>query len=118
MAMGHVTLKEFYVDREVPYFRDYARRYTDMPMLVSLREREDGSVVADSFLRSSDLGDAGENAEWKTVVYDATPRRGGRSQRLDRLSLGRGGRRAVEPRPGGRRPGTDPARASLTSWSR
>ena len=72
MAMGHVTLKEFYVDRDVPYFRDYARRYTDMPMLVSLREREDGSVVADSFLRSSDLGDAGENAEWKTVVYDAT----------------------------------------------
>ena len=40
-------------------------------MLVTLREREDGSVVADSFLRSSDLGDAGENAEWKTVVYDA-----------------------------------------------
>ncbi len=72
MAMGHVTLKEFYVDRDVPYFRDYARRYTDMPMLVSLRERGDGSVVADSFLRSSDLGDAGENAEWKTVVYDAT----------------------------------------------
>ena len=44
MAMGHVILKEFYVDREVPYFRDYARRYTDMPMLVTLREREDGSV--------------------------------------------------------------------------
>ncbi len=74
MAMGHVTLKEFYVEREVPYFRDYARRYTDMPMLVSLREREDGSVVADSFLRASDLGDEGENAEWKTVVYDATRR--------------------------------------------
>ncbi len=74
MAMGHVTLKEFYVDREVPYFRDYARRLTDMPMLVSLREREDGSVVADSFLRSSDLGDTDENAEWKTVVYDATRR--------------------------------------------
>ena len=72
MAMGHVTLKEFYVDREVPYFRDYARRFTDMPMLVSLREREDGSRVADSFLRASDLGDEGENAEWKTVVYDAT----------------------------------------------
>jgi len=72
MAMGHVTLKEFYVDREVPYFCDYARRYTDMPMLVSLRERDDGSVVADSFLRASDLGDDDEHAEWKTVVYDST----------------------------------------------
>ena len=72
MAMGHVTLKEFYVDREVPYFRDYARRFTDMPMLVSLEQREDGSHVAGSFLRSSDLGDEGENAEWKTVFYDAT----------------------------------------------
>ena len=44
MAMGHVALKEFYVEREVPYFRDYARRFTDMPMLVSLRERDDGSL--------------------------------------------------------------------------
>ena len=25
MAMGHVILKEFYVERETPYFRDYAR---------------------------------------------------------------------------------------------
>ena len=68
MAMGHVTLKEFYVDREVPYFRDYARRYTDMPMLVALDEREDGSYAAGAFLRASDLGETGENAEWKTVV--------------------------------------------------
>ena len=47
MAMGHVILKEFYVEREVPYFRDYARRYTDLPLLVTLRERDDGSWVAD-----------------------------------------------------------------------
>jgi nitrate reductase alpha subunit len=70
MAMGHVALREFYVEREVPYFHDYARRYTDMPMLVSLREREDGSFAADAFLRAADVGDEGENAEWKTVVYD------------------------------------------------
>ncbi len=82
MAMGHVILKEFYVDRETPYFTDYARRYTDMPMLVSLREREDGSCVADSFLRASELPDIDggataaaaedDNGEWKTVVWDAT----------------------------------------------
>jgi nitrate reductase / nitrite oxidoreductase, alpha subunit len=70
MAMGHVILKEFHVDREVPYFRDYARRFTDMPMLVTLRERGDGSVVPDTFLRASDLGEEGENAEWKAVVWD------------------------------------------------
>ena len=39
MAMGHVILKEFYVDRETPYFRDYARRFTDLPLLVTLRAR-------------------------------------------------------------------------------
>ena len=72
MAMGHVILKEFYVDREVPYFRDYARRFTDLPLLVTLREREDG-WVAGRLLRASDLENAGgepEHAEWKPVVLD------------------------------------------------
>ncbi|HJS95273.1 MAG TPA: nitrate reductase subunit alpha [Solirubrobacteraceae bacterium] len=69
MAMGHVILNEFYVEREVPYFRDYARRFTDLPLLVTLRERED-AYVPDRFLRASDLGLGMENAEWKTVVLD------------------------------------------------
>ena len=72
IAMGHVILKEFSVDREVPYFRDYARRFTDLPLLVTLREREDGYVI-DRLLRASDLDDAGgetEHPEWKTVVLD------------------------------------------------
>jgi nitrate reductase alpha subunit len=72
MAMGHVILNEFHVRREVPYFRDYARRYTDLPMLVTLRERDDGTRVADRFLRASDLGHGEENADWKTVVLDAS----------------------------------------------
>ena len=37
MAMGHVILKEFFVDRETPYFTDYTKRYTDLPYLVALR---------------------------------------------------------------------------------
>src|SRR6185437_7031249 len=72
MAMGHVILREFYAEREVPYFRDYARRFTDLPLLVTLRER-DGVYVPDRLLRASDLTDAGgepENAEWKPVVLD------------------------------------------------
>ena len=74
MAMGHVILKEFYVEREVPYFRDYARRFTDLPLLVTLRER-DGAYVPDRLLRASDLPGAGgesRNAEWKPVLLDAS----------------------------------------------
>jgi nitrate reductase alpha subunit len=72
MAMGHVILKEFYVDRQVPYFRDYARRFTDLPLLVTLREH-DGAYVPDRLLRASDLEGAGgepEHAEWKPVMID------------------------------------------------
>ncbi len=69
MAMGHVILREFYVDRPTPYFLDYARCYTDLPFLVTLRPRE-GSYVPDRFLRASDVGHESENADWKTVVID------------------------------------------------
>jgi nitrate reductase alpha subunit len=72
MAMGHVILREFHVDRSVPYFTDYVKRYTDMPMLVRL-VRQDGRLVPERFLRAADLaGAAGEanNPEWKTLAYD------------------------------------------------
>ena len=39
MAMGHVVLKEYFVDRQVPFFADYVRTYTDLPFLVRLVER-------------------------------------------------------------------------------
>ena len=32
MAMGHVILREFHIDRQAKYFADYVRQYTDMPM--------------------------------------------------------------------------------------
>lgn len=69
MAMGHVILKECHVDRQVPFFTDYVRRYTDLPFLVTLAER-DGACVPGKFLRAADLGEDGEGAEWKTVVLD------------------------------------------------
>ncbi|THF63248.1 nitrate reductase subunit alpha [Pseudothauera rhizosphaerae] len=73
LAMGHVALKEFFIDREEPYFQEYARKYTDLPMQVILRPHEDGYVSGRN-LRASDfdgaLGEA-NNPEWKTVVYDA-----------------------------------------------
>jgi len=71
LAMTHVIFKEFHLDRDVPYFTDYAKKTTDLPCLVRLRERE-GAYVADRFLRASDLGEVSENADWKTVVFDAS----------------------------------------------
>jgi len=73
MAMGHVILKEYHVDRQVKYFRDYVRQYTDMPMLVRLSRRDDGTYVPDRFVRASDFdASLGEqnNPEWKTVAFD------------------------------------------------
>jgi nitrate reductase alpha subunit len=70
MAMGHVMLKEFWVDRRVPRFEAYAKRFTDLPLLVALEER-DGAHVPGAFLMAADIGDAGENADWKPVVLDA-----------------------------------------------
>ena len=69
MAMGHVILREFFLDRQVPYFQDYCRRYTDMPMLVRLR-RHGERWVADRYLRHSDLPGAptSDRAAWKTVA--------------------------------------------------
>jgi nitrate reductase / nitrite oxidoreductase, alpha subunit len=72
MAMGHVILKEFHVDRQAAYFRDYCRKYSDMPMLVRLVKRGDG-YVPERFVRASDFDDSlheSVNPEWKTVAID------------------------------------------------
>jgi nitrate reductase alpha subunit len=72
MAMGHVIMKEFHLDKPSAYFTDYARRYTDLPMLVRLVKHGSG-YVADRFLRASDFADKlaqGNNPEWKTVAFD------------------------------------------------
>ncbi len=72
MAMGHVILKEFHLDRKSAYFEDYVRRFTDMPMLVRLVHRGD-RLVADRFIRASDFSDSlgqQNNPDWKTLAYD------------------------------------------------
>ena len=69
MAMGHVVLKEFFVDRTTPQFEDYVKRFTDLPFLVTLDER-DGRVVPGRFLTASDLGQTDEHSEFKTVLLD------------------------------------------------
>jgi nitrate reductase alpha subunit len=72
MAMGHVILREFHLDRQAEYFEEYARKYTDFPMLVRLDEK-DGKLVPGRMLRADDfdgaLGEA-NNPDWKTVAWD------------------------------------------------
>ncbi|PAU90425.1 nitrate reductase subunit alpha [Kocuria sp. WN036] len=73
MAMGHVILRENFVERRVPFFEDYVLQYTDLPMLVTLDERPDGTVVPGKFVTAADLG-GGEatasDAAFKTVLID------------------------------------------------
>ncbi|MBO0830853.1 MAG: nitrate reductase subunit alpha, partial [Actinobacteria bacterium] len=61
MAMGHVVLTEFFRDRQVPYFTDYLKTYTDAPFLVTLRQRGD-AFVPDRFLTAASLGDSADGA--------------------------------------------------------
>ncbi|MFF4237671.1 nitrate reductase subunit alpha [Actinomadura geliboluensis] len=70
MAMGHVVLTEFFRDRQVPYFTEYVKTYTDLPFLVTLEEHGD-AVRPGKFLTAGELGDAGEGAAHKPVLLDA-----------------------------------------------
>jgi len=72
LAMGHVALKEFHIDKQDPYFTEYGKKYTDFPMLVTLRKEGD-HYISDRYLRASDFdGSLGEsnNPDWKTIVLD------------------------------------------------
>jgi len=74
MAMGHVILREFFVERQVPYFTGYVTRFTDAPFLVTL-EQSGGKLRPAKFLTADALGEAGEHAAFKPAVLD------GRTQR-------------------------------------
>lgn len=72
LAMAHVILREFYLDRQVPYFQDYAVQYTDLPFLVLLEPTEGGQKPG-RLLRAADLADdryQTTQADWKPLVWD------------------------------------------------
>ncbi|TXH04999.1 MAG: nitrate reductase subunit alpha [Candidatus Moraniibacteriota bacterium] len=77
LAVGHVILKEFYVDRNVPYFADYLKKYADAPFLVKLEKGSNETYRPGKLLRASDLGEYQrlENSEWKTLVFDLKTKR-------------------------------------------
>jgi nitrate reductase / nitrite oxidoreductase, alpha subunit len=71
MAVNHVLLKEFHVEKETPYFLDYARRFSDAPFLVELH-REGDAWEAGQLLRAGRLGryNTEEHAGWKFLMWD------------------------------------------------
>ncbi|MBK8462231.1 MAG: nitrate reductase subunit alpha [Nigerium sp.] len=73
MAMGHVILKENFVDNTVEYFDSYVKQYTDLGMLITLVEHPDGhGLTAGKFVTAADLPEhAGlSDAAFKTVMWD------------------------------------------------
>ncbi|MGH8228154.1 MAG: molybdopterin-dependent oxidoreductase, partial [Steroidobacteraceae bacterium] len=74
LAMGHVIMKEFHLGECPEYFDDYCRRFTDLPLLVRLRQSGD-HFIADRTLRACDIdGHFGQanNPEWKPIAFDET----------------------------------------------
>jgi nitrate reductase alpha subunit len=69
MAMGHVILKEFFVDRSTKRFDAYVKKYTDLPFLIELDEK-DGAYIPGKFITGDMVGDKSEGASSKTVLLD------------------------------------------------
>ncbi len=73
MAMGHVVLREFFVEHSVDYFDDYVKHYTDLPFLVSLDAQPDGSYKPGKFLVAGDFDNpqhGSENAMFKPAMWN------------------------------------------------
>lgn len=73
MAVTHVILKEFYCEKQTPYFMNYVKKYSDMPFLVALKKNDDGTFSPGKFLRASQIKETKEieNSDWKMFVLDA-----------------------------------------------
>ncbi len=76
MAVNQVLLKEFHHEKQVPYFLDYTKRYTDAPFLVRI-ETGKGDARPGRLERASKLAPYAhvENGAWKFLMWDATDKR-------------------------------------------
>jgi nitrate reductase / nitrite oxidoreductase, alpha subunit len=76
MAADHVILKEFHHEQKIPYFLEYAKKYTDAPYLVELN-REGSQYRAGQLLRANRLStyESVENGDWKFLMWDAAEQR-------------------------------------------
>lgn len=70
-AVTHVLLKEFYVDRQVPYFVNYVKQYSDVPYLVKM-DKVGSNYRAGRLLRASEVAEYKtiENGDWKFIQID------------------------------------------------
>ncbi|MEV0135941.1 nitrate reductase subunit alpha [Dactylosporangium sp. NPDC050688] len=71
MAMGHVILKEFFVERTTERFADYVSRYTDLPYLVALEPVDGGGYRPGKFLTAADLGETDAEAAFRPALWDS-----------------------------------------------
>lgn len=71
MAVTHVILKEYHVDRKVEYFQNYVKRYTDSPFLVELT-KDGNSYKPGKMVRANRVKQYKDisNGEWKFLVAD------------------------------------------------
>ncbi len=71
MAVNHVILKEFYVEKKVDYFINYLKNYTDAPFFVEIVER-DGKFYPGRLVRANclDKYKNEENGAWKFLIFD------------------------------------------------
>ena len=71
MAVTHMILKEYHVDKPTPYFIEYAKKYTDSPYLVELTKEGNGYVPG-KLLRANRIGKYKdvENGDWKFLNID------------------------------------------------
>jgi len=71
MAVNHVLLSEFHHEKQIPYFIDYTKRYTDAPFLVELHP--DGKNYKPGQLLRADRVKTyakAENGNWKFLMWD------------------------------------------------
>ena len=108
MAMGHVMLKEFFVERRVPFFVDYVQRFTDLPFLVTLERATTGRARAREVPHRGRPRRHRRGRGVEDRARRRPHRRAGRAERVARVPLHRVGRGSVEPRPGRRGPAAHP----------
>jgi len=72
-AMGHVILTEFFRERQVDYFQQYVRQFTDLPFLVVLT-KTDAGYLPTKYLTAEDIPELANQANpaFKPVLFDKT----------------------------------------------
>jgi nitrate reductase alpha subunit len=72
LAMGHVVLKEFLVEKRTPRFVDYMKKFSDSSYLIELVRRGDAWVPGKFLMADALPGEAADvpNAAFKPVLLD------------------------------------------------